>query len=386
MPFHSPQFYLQYFLKRERTELYLSVAIRNFALGLILIFEPIYLFLYFNHSLTKTLLFFAIIYGTYGLLVPFGAKIMAKIGLKHAMFLSLPFLFGYYLCLYYLSFSYHLIFLVIILKITSMLLYWPAFHTDFARFSERIHRGIQVGKLQVLSLISTGFAPFIGGAIIHQFGYSALFMVVLIILFLSALPLFLSKETYETYSDSYHKALFKIFKKRNQKLNLAFFSMGGETGINFLIWPIFMKILSLSYKEMGSLTTGSLIIGGLFTLYVGYLSDKLNSKILLGVGAILRSIAWIIKIFVTNSFEAFLAQSFYRITQKTAGIPYMKIFYDQAALKGPLADEFIIYREITHNLGRALIFLFLTFLFSLGFKITISFLLASFLVLFITFI
>ena len=76
MPFHSPQFYLQYFLKRERTELYLSVAIRNFALGLALIFEPIYLFLYFHHSLSKTLLFFALIYSAYGLLVPFGAKIM----------------------------------------------------------------------------------------------------------------------------------------------------------------------------------------------------------------------------------------------------------------------------------------------------------------------
>ncbi len=386
MPFHQPQFYLQYFLKRERTELYLSVALRNFALGLILIFEPIYLFLFFKSSLTPTLLFFAFIYGAYGLLSPFGAKIMSKIGLKHAIFLSIPFLFGYYLSLYLLPSFPSLVFLAPVLKIISMLLYWPAFHTDFVRFSEKAHRGLQVGKLQILSLASTGIAPFIGGFILNQFGYLPLFSLVLVILFLSVFPLFLSKEVHETYTDSYQRAFLKIFKRKNQRLNLAFLSLGAEVGINFLIWPIFMKTLNLSYQEMGSLTTGSLIIGALFTLYIGYLSDKLNSKILLYLGAILRSFAWILKSFVSNSFEAFLTQSFYRMTQKTAGIPYMKIFYDQASLKGAEADEFIIWREILHNLGRALTFLFLILLFKAGFSLPSSFFLAAFFALLITFI
>jgi len=67
-------------------------------------------------------------------------------------------------------------------------------------------------------------------------------------------------------------------------------------------------------------------------------------------------------------------------------IPYMKIFYDQASLKGAEADEFIIWREILHNLGRALTFLFLILLFKAGFSLSFSFFLAAFFALLIIFI
>jgi len=89
MPYRfSPEILLQYFLKRESTQFFVSVAIRYLALGMVGIYEPIFIYLYFNRSLPLTLLFWAGVYGLFGLLVVLGGKTMARIGLKHAMLIS----------------------------------------------------------------------------------------------------------------------------------------------------------------------------------------------------------------------------------------------------------------------------------------------------------
>ncbi|MEF8847169.1 MAG: hypothetical protein V5A57_01945, partial [Candidatus Paceibacterota bacterium] len=64
---------------------------------MITIFEPIFFYLYFGKSLPLTFLYFAAIFGLYGLLAVYGGKIMAKIGLKHSMLSSHFFYFAYFL-------------------------------------------------------------------------------------------------------------------------------------------------------------------------------------------------------------------------------------------------------------------------------------------------
>jgi hypothetical protein len=142
MPFSfAPTHFLHYLLKREVTQFFTSMAIRYLALGMVVIFEPIYLYFYFDKSLSLTLLFFAAIYGLFALTVVYGGKIMAKIGLKHTILLSHFFFVGYFFCLLFLYQSFWLIVLAIILKMVGMLLFWPAFHIDFMRFSDIGYRG-----------------------------------------------------------------------------------------------------------------------------------------------------------------------------------------------------------------------------------------------------
>ena len=95
----NPQHYFEYLLKRDVTKLYLSIAIRNLALGMVLLFEPIYVYLHFGKSLPIMLLFFGVMNGGYGLLAPFGGKVMAAIGTTKSILVSLVLYFGYYLSL-----------------------------------------------------------------------------------------------------------------------------------------------------------------------------------------------------------------------------------------------------------------------------------------------
>jgi len=379
MPFYfAPIHFLQYLLKREATQFFTSVAIRYLALGMVLIFEPIYLYFYFDKSLSQTLLFFAAIHGLYGLLAVFGGKIMSKIGLKHVMLFSNFFFLGYYLCLFFLYQSFLLISLAIILKAVGMNLFWPAFHTDFCRFSERDHRGRGVGKMNVAWLAPTIISPIIGGWILTTFNYSVLFTVVLVVLFASAIPMFLSKEIHIIYSDSYREAFGRIFKRTNKKNNLAIMSNGLEGTINSYCWPLFMAILAIGYETMGGITTFALGMAAFFALYMGRLSDRIINRIkFLNIGSILTSISWIMKYFVVTPFTAFLAQALYRICRTTASIPFQTLLYEKASLKGTETDEFIVYRETILNISRSFFLIALAGLFFFVPKVNLAFIIAA---------
>jgi len=379
MPFHfTPINFLHYFLKREANQFFTSVAIRSLALGMVLIFEPIFIFNYFNNSLSLTVLYFASVHGLYALLVALGAKLVSKIGLKHSILFSHFFFLGYYLILFFIYNSFILLPLAIIFKVVAMLLFWPAFHIDFVRFSEKGYSGRQVGKINVIYSMPTILSPIIGGAILSIGGYPALFAAVLVVLFSSSIPMFLSKETFVAYTDTYLKAWWRIFRKENFRTTVAFTSLGMEYSVNLYLWPLFMFILAISYEAMGGIVTFSLAAAALFALYMGRISDSISNRVwFLNIGSVLTSIAWVIKYFVVTPFDAFLAHALYRICRTSASIPFETFYYKRASLKGSEGDEFIIYRETILNLSR---FVFLSavalFLFFIP-QINIIFLVAA---------
>lgn len=376
MPYRfSPEILLQYFLRRESTQFFISVAIRYLALGMVGIYEPIFIYLFFQKNLSLTLLFWAGVYGLFGLFVVFGGKLMAKIGLKHTMLISHIFFFGYYLCLFFLKEGYFLIILALILRAVGMTLFWPAFHTDFVRLSEKDKRAVEVGKLSGISFCANIISPAIGGLILANFGYLVLFIVVLITLFASTFPLFLSKERHEVYTDSYQRAWKRI--KENKSTSLALASLGIENTAVMLFWPIFMFLLGINFEKIGLITTVGLAVSALWAVYMGRITQKKDKKRLLQFGSILLSLVWVIKYFVKDAFSAFVAHNFYRLAKTSTFIPFRVTIYDKAALQKEEADEFLVYREIVLNLSKTL---FLVFLAGIGYfysELRLGFLFAS---------
>jgi hypothetical protein len=364
--------YFNYLVKRDVTKLYLSVAIRNLALGMVLLFEPIYVYLYFDKSLPAALLFFAVMFGAYGLAAPFAGKFMAKMGTSKTILLSLFFYFGYYLALFFFPVSFWFVPLSVILIVIGMLLFWPAFHTDFARFSSQQGRGKEVGKLNALSLVPMVVSPAIGGWVLMLFGYPALFAVTLVVLLASAIPLFYSKETHEVYTDSYKKAWSRAWKKENIATSIGFISNGLEIIIITVFWPLFLFLLAISFESIGLIASFALIISSLFMLYVGKLSDTKDRPWLLNVGSLWTGIAWVIKYFVATPFDAFLAHALYRVSLAAANVPFQTFFYEKVAGKGKEADEFIINREIIINTSRFVLLVLLALVFFLFPKLPLN--------------
>lgn len=346
-------------LNRELSELYIAVAIRNFALALITIFEPIYIFLFFGKNLSDTLLFFAASSIGFGLLVPFGAKIITKIGVKHAMILSVAPLFLYYVGLWQIEKFAWVFIAVVALKIFYMMIFWPAFHMDFARFSDREHRGRELSQLNVVASAAAAVSPFIGGALIFGYGYHIVFTIVLILLFVSIIPLLLSKEFHERYTDSFEKTFREIFQKKHAKKVLVFAAEGVESAVLIHIWPLFLFLLAISYASLGIITSGALILGLFFIIYLGKLSDRTDKRKLKNLGAFLNAIAWPILIFVRTPFDAFLAHIFHRFSRATLYVPYGSLYYDWVGREDANRDRFIVLREVSLNCSRGLFLVFL---------------------------
>lgn len=367
----SPEILLQYFLRRESTQFFVSVAIRYLALGMVGIYEPIFIYLYFQKNLPFTLLFWAAIYGLFGLLVVMGGKIMAKIGLKHTMLISQFFFFGYYISLFFLYQNPLIIIVATFMRAVAMTLFWPAFHTDFVRFTKKENRGVEVGKLSGVSFAANIISPMIGGIILTNFGYSVLFVVVLVTLLASTFPLFLSKERHEIYIDTYKTALKRI--KKNKFVSIGIASLGVENLGILIFWPIFMFIKGISFEGMGRITTFGLIVTALFALYMGKLTTRTQKSRLLNMGSYFLFLVWIIKCFVKDVLTAFLAHNFYRVAKTSAFIPFRTILYDKAATKKEEADEFLVYREIVLNLSKAFFLLLFALIFVFCSDIRIAF-------------
>jgi len=128
---------------------------------------------------------------------------------------------------------------------------------------------------------------------------------------------------------------------------------------------------------MGGITTFALGASVIFTLYMGKISDTIERPWLLNVGSVLTSMAWIIKYFVTSSFDAFLAQTLYGICKSSADIPFQTFLYEKAALKSPETDEFIIYREIVLNISKYFLFIILAGIFLIIPKVNLAFIIAA---------
>lgn len=363
LPVTSFDHYFNYFLKRDISKFYIAVGIRNLALGMVVVFEPIYLYLFFGNSIPLTLLYLACIYGLYGLLVVWGGRIMGKIGPTRSILASTVFYIGYYVFLQLFPVSPWFVPLAIVTGVIGMLLFWPAFHTDFVRFSSQEKRGRQVGSISMLKIFPTMLAPFIGGAILLLFGYPALFTAVFVVLLASSIPLFYAKETKETYTDSYQTSWARIFKKENRAINIAFVSESLETTIQVFLWPLFLFILAVSFVQIGIIASFALFLSGLFMLYVGKIADTEDRPWLLNVGAVWTAIAWVLKSFVQNTFDALLAQTIYRISRSAAAVPFVTYVYEKAAARGEQADEFIVYREVITSFARGVFFVLLALVF-----------------------
>ena len=357
--------YLQYLLKRDVTKLYIATAIRNLSLGMVSIFTPIYLYIYFNNSIPLTLLFIGVMFGLHGVLAVMGGKIMAKIGSSKSMLLSSFFYIGFFLALLLIYESFLFVPAAIIAGAVGMSLFWPAFHTDFVRFSSKERRGQEAGRINIAMLLPTILSPLVGGMILTAFGFPALFAVVTVVLFASAIPLFYSQERVEVYTDSYTNAWRRIFKKENRNTSIGLLTENLEISIHYYVWPLFLFLLTISFTQMGGITSFALIVSSLFMLYAGRISDTKERPWLLNIGAVWTSIAWILKYFITTPFSALLAQAIYQMSRAAARVPFWTFFYEKASSKEEEADEFIVYREILINVGHFFFFSILAAVFFL---------------------
>ena len=359
--------YLKHNLRHEITELYTSVAIKNFAFSMIAIFEPLYLYELYN-SISIVFLYYAVMYTLYFFALPFGAKAAAKYGFEHCIFYSIPFAILYFLALSQIPNYGWMIFAAIIFVIIHRILFWPSFHTDFAHYSVAGFKGREMSTMSSISTLAAIVGPVIGGIILTKFGFESLFVIVSILSMTSVIPLFMTKEKFKPHDFSYKKAFKRILKPygRYKRKNLITYFAFSEETVVMIGWPIFIFLIIKEFYLIGALMGASALFIAITNLYVGKLSDKLDTdkrEKLLASSASLYSLSCFLRPFAGGWVGILLVDFFSKIAKMGIAYPIFTFIYNGGGRRKDFL-EYIMFYELSLSLGRIVI-LWSVFLISL---------------------
>jgi len=333
-----------HFFKTELSELFASISLREFARRLINIFVPIYL-INSGYSFMTAFTFMAITSFAHAVSSYFAAKLSARIGFKHLIILSVPFLIIYYLLLNSINFVQSLgipIVLIAIFGGISSAFFWIGFHTDFVKSTKRKNTGKKLGFVRILISLFQSLGPVVGAFLIAELSFHWVFIIVILILVLSIMPLLLKKDKHERFKFSLKDIKFKF----GVRAIIAHIGKGIESPVYALVWPIYIYFFILSERItlLGSVTSLSLI----FSLIITYIvAKKIDKKINLfyKVSTFVNAIIWIIRGYLRTYLGVFIVDAIYGISNTTLNISFNKICYDNAR-KSKSILEYITIREM----------------------------------------
>ena len=353
----------KYMLNKELTEIYITHSLRHFAISMVGIFVPIFL-LERNMSFPNVLFFYFFQSIFQISLYVFGSKIPSKIGIKHSIFLSMPFMIIFFIFMYNLELirplmtDFLIVFISSIIFSLAMFFYWFAFHVDFVKFTNDQNEGKQIGTLQAFSTFCSILGPLFGGLIIVNFSFNILFIITSCILLVSTVPLFFSEDI---RIDLKYK-IKDVLKFEKPKNNLFFFAEGARQESALVFWPIFLFFISIQMSSVGLLYSITNLLLAVFSIFVGRVSDVFNKSLLMRVGSIMHALSLVARTFARSLFMIFSIQSIGAIFFPFLAIPYTSIIYTRARRRG--IALFVIDREIFFHLGRifTIILCFVTYI------------------------
>ncbi len=343
---------IEYFLKKEITELYITNSLRSLGLSLISVFLPIF-FIKQGYSLLDIVLYLLINIFV-GIMLSYSAlKFIAKQGIKHSILVSLPFLLVFFIMLHNLEElivilgKYCYLTILSILSAISVKFYYMGFHVDFAKFTQIKDSAKQLSFITALSILFSVLGPIVGALIISYYSFKMLFVIIILIIMSSVTPLFFTKDHPEPVDFD----IKNTFSKEKLKENWPFYAEGVRDYASRIYWPILLYFLLISISQIGALFTISNGILVLFTIYIGKITKEKNKKTLLRTGTIIHAISLGIRSFLKTMSLITIVQGVGAAAFTMIKMPFYSIFYNNSKKKG--ISKVILLREIYLHLGRA---------------------------------
>lgn len=358
----------------------------EFGINLFGVFLPIFLYQQFQ-DINLVILYFGSSSLAYVLTMPFGAKIMGKIGIRNSMILAVLIRIVYFGS--YFFFTTNPV-LFAILAATSIVfirnLFWIPFHTESAILSDKKTRGKQFsiifGAASLLSII----APIIAGFILENSVFAVVAVIALVFNLLTIWPLYKIPKSIEEFTWSFKETWQYFLHPFNRRMVTAYAADGMVGAIGSIFWPLFMfSILDEKYRAMGLLTGGIILAGMILRLFIGDLLDRWQKTKLVHIGVGLNATAWLLKTVIVSTFHVFLASTYHTLALIVLRTSLDTLVYEKAADRGHYVDEYTVIKDMSLHSGRV-IGLILVGVLLIFLPIQASFVLAAIATLFINFL
>lgn len=375
---HNQQHFWNFLRNKEMNEIYLSYGIINFALGLVSVFVPIYLYK-LGFSLMQILFYYFLLpLNSIILTRYFAAPLVIKVGVKRSIIYSVIFKIIFFVGLQLLPGSGWLIFILPTLHVLKTQIGALSYHFNYLEHSDAKKRGRQVSAMFSTALFAGLLAPLCGGLIIGLAGFNVLFTLAIVLMMVSVIPiLFLpNKKTVETIKFDTHGMWREMFCKVNIPLFVSYGGYAIEEWIGTIVWSLFIFFMFNSTTKLGAINTIVATITFFVFYFVGRMSDKKDKKKLIKFVNFFYFFGWVGRIFADNFSAVVFVDSYKNITGNMLQVPWTAFSYDLAAKRNYF--RFIVEREIMFDIARAIFVPLVLLVFLIGYKpFVLSFILAA---------
>ncbi len=347
-------------LSPQVRELYWAALLQNLALAMILLFEPIYLWQQ-GLGVRGIILFFLGLYLAYFLIMPLGAKFATRFGYEHSMAISTIFQVIYYVSLFLVAQSYWWLVPTAFFYALQKAFYWPAYHADFARYSDSSEEGREISGLSVTLSFVYIVGPILAGLILTVGSWFWLFAAGSFILLISNWPLLRTKEVFTPRSFSYGDTYRRLFDKTMRRALLGYMGFGEELVV-LVLWPVFIALIVKDYVEIGGVVAGATLLTALITLYIGKLTDEKDKRKILRWSSIFYSLSWLARLFINAPLQVFGVDSWSRLAKNIVAVPLTAITYERAQTRSVM--DTVVFFEMSLVVGKITAALILLVVFS----------------------
>lgn len=314
--------------RREIKEFLSTVTIQQLGLGMINIFEPVYLYT-MGVSPIGIALFYLAVYVPYFFTIPFGGKIAKSFGFEHTLTISTFFNIAYYLALIAVPVAPFFLFVAPFLLMAQKTLWWPAYHANFARYSKQKQTGREIGLMQVIYNLTSAVGPLLGGLILAISNFSVLYAVVVGLLLVSVLPMFTTPEKFKPKDFSWRTQMRFIFRPEYRKRLIAGLGFGDEL-VHLVFWPLFIYLVFNNVLDLGLVVAISTAITILVALIAAHWSDSQHRKKVLWWSATFNALSWLGRPFAFTFGNILGIDAVARASKNALLIPIYCQVYDDA--------------------------------------------------------
>lgn len=361
-------------MKTKLLPLYLTQALRQFAISLLSLFSAIYVYK-ISGSLVPVFLFFFLFHLSKLLSNFLAEELSLKAGLKKQVWLGLTFLL-FSLSLLFFSQKYTLlVFPAAIFWGASAGFYWFGRHGLMAKLAENGFYGRAISRQEFFNLIPILASPILGGILINYFGYTALFLVALFFIIFSLLTLIPLPEI-KTHVDTSPLEIFSLFRT-HKRIFLAYFGDSASTNIYSIVFPLYLFLILKTELSLGEFFSLALILVAILNFLMGKFVDFKGKKELIEFGSIFSFLIWVGRFIFKQVKVLFFLDVSDRVVQKMITLPLEVLTYEKA-LDGGATGRAVLFREMAIEMGAIFVCLMLLVLQNLR----LSFVLAAILTLF----
>jgi len=313
----------------ELSELYVSQFLRSLGVSIIGIFMPIYLYV-LGYNLKQILGLHIIWFGIRLVIVPILGLYVARFGPKHSMLTSQILYVLYLGFLLTIESQQWPLWIIATLGSTAYGLHILAVDVDFSKVKHSNNGGKELGYLTIMVKMGGVVGPLIGGLVANFWSPQASVAIAMVVILLSSIPLFLSKEPVRTRQHLSFKGLSYRTLKRDF---VSVMAISNEYVISVIIWPLFAAIFVLgdnTFAKLGVIVAASTFSAIFFSRFLGSLIDNQQGGALLKAGIWANALLHLFRPFATTTVHAAGINLINEPVSAMYKMPYIKGMYDRA--------------------------------------------------------